>query len=708
MNWNTLLDIHATQPEKGCDEERLLAQAFVVRLLEYFGSSQAMGHRDWEQLSGWLGVPGDRVDFMTDEAGAARFICQNWKATVPIRKGPVSAPLLTLCERLRGVLGLNEVERDILALTWLKLRHEPLQDLFDGLAVGDQAQQVALLVDLIGHPTAGVALAMRPGSALIGYGLLEAPYHHVLRCNLLSAGSMLFRISPLLLDADDVYIDEVLDEVMRQLCPRQPASRWTLGDFPQVTSRQLLVDYLRRAIGEGRQGANVLIHGVPGVGKTELARTLAGTLGVSLFGVPSQHDTQLPMPPADRLSRYRIAQRLVASRTSSLVLFDEVEDILAGGVFMPKAWTNQLLEENPVPSLWLCNDVSWIDPAFLRRFDLIIEIKTNATSHHRQALRRQLDQLPILPEARAALAQQPWMTPALASQLDDLAALLPSDRPLRSQQRLHGLLAERLAVMGQPVDSLDEVFGIAKSGQTDAPHMPAYRLDWLNTDPSLHHLVKRLKRRGKGRLCLHGPPGCGKTALARHLAEVLECPLIMVSASSLLDRFVGGTERQIDELFRRADDQQAVLLIDEIDSLLMARDNASQSWEVSHTNALLTALDAFGGILLATTNRVDSLDLAVMRRFDLKVAFYYLAIDQLRDLLRAVLPGRDHARLETISQGELAQRALTPGNIRTALDRLDLQGLPIRLATLLQALTLEEGHQQGDKLHRSIGFTAKL
>ncbi|NOG30588.1 hypothetical protein HLB35_00235 [Halomonas sp. TBZ9] len=86
-----------------------------------------------------------------------------------------------------------------------------------------------------------------------------------------------------------------------------------------------------------------------------------------------------------------------------------------------------------------------------------------------------------------------------------------------------------------------------------------------------------------------------------------------------------------------------------------------------------------------------------MRRFDLKVEFLPLAPEPLRDLLKAVLPERDHARLATIPTNHLASRRVTPGNVRTALDQLDLRGLPLRLNTLMDALTLEEREQHGQR-----------
>lgn len=86
-----------------------------------------------------------------------------------------------------------------------------------------------------------------------------------------------------------------------------------------------------------------------------------------------------------------------------------------------------------------------------------------------------------------------------------------------------------------------------------------------------------------------------------------------------------------------------------------------------------------------------------MRLFDLKVEFLPLAPEPLRNLLKAIFSERDHQRLATIPTSHLAQRSLTPGNVRTAQDQLNLRGLPIHLNTPMDALTLEEREQHGKR-----------
>jgi transitional endoplasmic reticulum ATPase len=146
--------------------------------------------------------------------------------------------------------------------------------------------------------------------------------------------------------------------------------------------------------------------------------------------------------------------------------------------------------------------------------------------------------------------------------------------------------------MTSETKGLLETQGASQGG----PKMTEYRMEWLNTDPALEHILKRLHRLGRGRLCLHGLhglPGSGKATMGAHLANALGCELITAHASSLMDKYVGGTEEKIDELFQRAHAKQAVLLLDEVDSLLLSHDGASHNWKISHTNELLVQLENF-------------------------------------------------------------------------------------------------------------------
>jgi SpoVK/Ycf46/Vps4 family AAA+-type ATPase len=137
-----------------------------------------------------------------------------------------------------------------------------------------------------------------------------------------------------------------------------------------------------------------------------------------------------------------------------------------------------------------------------------------------------------------------------------------------------------------------------------------------------------------GRLCLYGPPGTGKTAYGRWLAEQLDVPLLVRRASDLMSMWLGETEKNIARAFKQAEQDGALLLIDEVDSFLQDRRGAHASWEVSQVNEMLTQMESFPGVFIASTNLMEGLDQASLRRFDLKVKFDFLKPVQACELLR--------------------------------------------------------------------------
>ena len=90
---------------------------------------------------------------------------------------------------------------------------------------------------------------------------------------------------------------------------------------------------------------------------------------------------------------------------------------------------------------------------------------------------------------------------------------------------------------------------------------------------------------GCATMLFYGPPGTGKTALARHIAYELDRECIVQRGSDLLNCYVGNTEKNIAEVFRKAEDKGAVLVIDEADTFLFRRDMAVHSWEVSRSTS---------------------------------------------------------------------------------------------------------------------------
>jgi SpoVK/Ycf46/Vps4 family AAA+-type ATPase len=215
-------------------------------------------------------------------------------------------------------------------------------------------------------------------------------------------------------------------------------------------------------------------------------------------------------------------------------------------------------------------------------------------------------------------------------------------------------------------------------------------------------LAAGIQRCGAARLCLYGAPGTGKTAFGRWLAEQLDAPLLVKRASDLLSMWLGETEQNIAKAFREAEKENAVLLIDEADSFLRDRRGAQRSWEVTQVNEMLTQMEAFPGVFIASTNLLGDLDQASLRRFDMKVKFDCLRADQAWELFRRHCAGLG---IDAAGASEAQVKALSnlaPGDFAAVIRRHRFH--PIKTESdFVQALRGECEVKQGG-LRKAIGF----
>ena len=567
-------------------------------------------------------------------------------------------------------------------------------------ALGSFSAQAAVdaLAKILGLHRSKVQKALARGGALTQSGLLSLEQGEAR-----GLGNKVLLLDQSIVDA--LHIPDVPPlQLIRRSVQEGPPPRLSLGEFPHL-ERDLttLVPYLRKAHDDRRAGVNVLLYGPPGTGKTELARALARELGSELLEVVSEDDDGDLIGAAQRVQAYTAAQRLLA-RSRSMLLFDECSDAFAdrgpgawtrshgrplhGG----KAWFNQMLERNPVPTFWLTNDPSAMDPALLRRFDMVLEMGVPPRSV-RQKIAKACCGAFASPAMVDLLAECEVLAPAVIDRASSVVATLaaePGTKP--SDATLLRLVNQTLRVQGH-----------AEIRSQDPTRLPeVYDPSLVNSDADLRQLADGIGRTGSARLCLYGPPGTGKSAYGRWLAKSLGKSLLLRRASDLVSMWVGQTERNIANAFRTAEQEGAVLLIDEVDGFLRDRRGAQRSWEVTEVNEMLTQMEAFAGVFLATTNLVDELDPAALRRFDLKAHFGYLRAEQAAELLRRHcsalgLDAPDPGALARVSQ----LGNLTPGDFAAVVRRHAFQHFASP-RVLIDALAGECSLKAGGR--QAIGF----
>jgi hypothetical protein len=127
-------------------------------------------------------------------------------------------------------------------------------------------------------------------------------------------------------------------------------------------------------------------------------------------------------------------------------------------------------------------------------------------------------------------------------------------------------------------------------------------------------------------LLMYGPPGSGKTRLARHIATELGLPLYVARLDGLISSFLGSTSKNIRALFEFASGTPCVLFLDEFDAIAKLRGDAQEMGELKRVvNSFVQNLDSIGkqSIIVAATNHQELLDSAVWRRFSYRVEFSY-------------------------------------------------------------------------------------
>lgn len=278
----------------------------------------------------------------------------------------------------------------------------------------------------------------------------------------------------------------------------------------------------------GRKGVNIYIHGDPGTGKSQLAKVLAKEIGCELFEVASEDSDGDPINGERRLRAFSAAQSFFSQR-AALIVFDEAEDVFNDGnrVFgqkstaqLRKAWINRILEDSPVPSVWLSNTISEIDPAFIRRFDMVMELPVPPKKQRLHIIEETCSDL-LDASSRARMAESESLAPALVTRAASVVRLIRDDLSVAGASDAMTLL----------IDNTLQAQGHRPMVKNDPNRLPEiYDPAFIHADSDLTQVAVGLIQNKAGRLCLYGPPGTGKTAYARWLADQMGVPLMVTFA----------------------------------------------------------------------------------------------------------------------------------------------------------------------------------
>jgi replication-associated recombination protein RarA len=563
-------------------------------------------------------------------------------------------PLPEALAYLVRIFKLSPAELEVLTFLFLTKVSEPLKELGKSLSLTKRTSFI---------------------SRCTGLAVLEIN-------GILAEASPLFTLGLLLPDSYDVVGCSLAEPITRSFLGTAPVpfhasytkpcspSPFALDSFG-VNSEDLGI--VSRMLSAPRP-CNILLYGEPGTGKSEFSKAIVASCGKKAYFL------NLPLAERGVVDR-RFALQLVTRTIDpehEVLIIDEADSILNtktrydGHDLIDKAWLNIFLDAAPCTIIWISNTLGFSHDSARRRFAYSIRFGSLSAKARRMAWSS------VLSASTGPELVSPRFIQDASRRFEVNTAGIAQAVAVYHSIDPEGSLPEpeRERVLTRLLANHQELL----SGSKPLPPLSvadAYDPSVLNTDVPPEAILGAVDafyaRRLPGdrfsmNLLFHGLPGTGKTEFARYLADTLDRELIQKRASDLLSMWVGGTEKAIAGAFTQAEESDAILLLDEADSLFLNREHAQYPWERSQTNELLTRMEGYSGVLVCSTNLLKNLDSAVLRRFAFKVAFQPLTEKGRFTLFERYFPsisltGEACARLAALTM-------LTPGDFKAVLSRV--------------------------------------
>ena len=461
--------------------------------------------------------------------------------------------------------------------------------------------------------------------------------------------------------------------------------KWNDFDYLKK-ERDIFLNILTSAVNNKTKGINILLFGSVGTGKTQLSKLVANKAKIDIYSV-SAEIMDKEATRTDRLNDLVSKQTILSKMDNSCILFDEAEDVMNRGFSefgsASKAYLNSLIEETPVPIIWTTNNIYNVDPAFLRRMTYTIEFEKLSEDVRLNIWKRTLrkNKLKVDNKRLVELNKNYDISPSLITNAVNTTKLI------NGSQDDFEMFVENLARV------VTKKKNVKKKKEFE---MNEYNDDLVNTDLDIKDLTSKIKSCGKLNfsLCLYGEPGTGKSLYARYLAKELGLDVILKRASDLMSKYVGETEQNIANAFAEAKSKKAMLIFDEADSFLQNRNNAVRNWEIAQVNEMLTWMESHEYPFVCTTNLLDSIDEASLRRFTFKIKFDYMTKNQVNNAFEHFF---------RIKNANVNIKGLTAGDFATVKKKADFLRIN-ELSELCKMLEDEVKIKKAKILKNNIGF----
>lgn len=459
-------------------------------------------------------------------------------------------------------------------------------------------------------------------------------------------------------------------------------------------------EHILKLLSAKRQSAtHILLHGASGSGKTSYVYSIANESGLPAYEVAKNENK-----PGSRKAAITTCINSTNNK-DSMIIVDNADELLERKYFYSKdaeaedkCWLMQVLKKPATKIIWIVNNIDEIDTTVLKHFSFSLEFKQINRRQRINAWKSILNKHRLKnsfsDEELEELSKYPVNTDVIDRCVKTAIEIaLPEKSNLKEIVRKN-VEAQMELIKNKPnnKDKIENNYSL--EGLNVEGDLPTMMRQMEAFDKYLQDSNKSLNRNFD--LLFYGPPGTGKSELARYIGKHLEREIMCKRASDIVSPWVGETEQNLSKVFRKAEAEEAILIMDEADSFLYKRESAIRSWEISRTNEFLTQMERFRGILICTTNMLQGLDSASIRRFNHKIKFDYLQpegnIIFYQKLLASLVSNPINANIEN----ELRSiRQLTPGDFRIVRDRYSFyKPQEINHQTMVWALSKEASIKQ--------------
>lgn len=564
---------------------------------------------------------------------------------------------------------LTDAEAKLIVFLMVKSMWNPLDEMFDRLDGRERAYFISVLLDAkIGDYSA----LFSSSSSLKKFGIVN---------------QKLFvseNIANYIRGLTEEFIPNVID--MQENADAFDISSF---DIPPL-SKKIILELLK-----SESPCKILFYGRAGSGKTEFAKALAAECGkgiaVPIFNKDNEDE--------NKFNKCAMAE-FVAYKMDKVALIDECDNIISSNFgFLHRKNTdkgdiNKRFDSMNGKSIWITNSIESIEESTLRRFTFSVEfdglskiqkINSLKTALNATAFSAKID----AEELYKRLDKYRLSTAGIALAVNSANAVVKNS----STEEFLGTV--------EAVAKAQYVLLNGKSPKKVSRYKPDCRFDSdiINMDTPYDTLMRTLtnysKKLGEGavdcpfNMIFAGVPGSGKTELAKHIARKLDKKIVLKNMSDMQSMYVGETEKNIAEAFAQAEREEAILVIDEADSLFVDRSTATRSWEISQTNEMLAQMENFRGIFICSTNVLEKVDTAAMRRFQKKITFGYLGKEARKKLFKSYFfDGVKELSDETVCGLEKLNN-LTAGDFKNVFQQIQFADTAYNEHDLLELLKRE-------------------